>query len=129
MLGNTLVADGSGGLAGYLGSAGGERYALRVRSSDQRLSLEAGPQLQAVLRGHESMDLVWSFAPQAERHYLVKVPCLISAAPDDAGDTGSSHELVKQTLSVSGVGSKGAIKAEPELLEYGTGMCLAISHS
>ena len=72
-----------------------------------------------ILRGHESAELVWSFSPSASRNYLWKIPCLISAV-DETGDGGASHEIVKQVVSISGVGSTGVIKAEPELLEYGT---------
>ena len=71
-----------------------------------------------VLRGMESIDLVWSFSPAAERNYLVKVPCLVSALED--GVNGGGHEIVKQVLTVSGVGSTGAIMAEPAHLDYGT---------
>ena len=40
----------------------------------------------------------------------------------DSGDGGASHEIVKQTLTVSGVASTGEIKTESELLEYGTAL-------
>ena len=72
-----------------------------------------------ILRGHETLEVTWNFAPGAERNYLLKVPCLVSAV-DEHGDGGASHEVVKQMLTVSAVGSKGVIKAEPEHVEFGT---------
>ena len=71
-----------------------------------------------VLRGRESIELAWTFAPKAAQDYLVKVPCLVSAIDD--GADGAGHEIVRQTLTVSGVGSTGLIQAEPLDLAYGT---------
>ena len=79
--------------------------------------LAVSPQ-NGVLRGHEVMECEWTFSPQAERQYLIKVPCLVSAV-DDSPD-GAVHELVKQTLTISGVGDSGEIRAEPEHLSFDT---------
>lgn len=70
-----------------------------------------------VLQGHESVDAVWTFAPTSPTQHLLKVPCLVSAL-DDAGG-GASHDIVRQLLTVSGAGSSGNIRAEPEMLHFG----------
>ena len=71
-----------------------------------------------VLRGRESIELDWRFAPNADRTYLAKVPCLVS--PLDDGVDGGNHEIVKQILHVSGVGSSGVIQADPPVVDFKT---------
>ena len=72
-----------------------------------------------VLRGHEELEVAWHFSPQAERQYLVKVPILISALDISECASRAAHEVTKQTLAISGVGSTGQINCEPRLLDYG----------
>jgi len=71
-----------------------------------------------VLRGRESIELDWSFAPSTARNFLIKVPCLVSPLED--GVDGGGHEIIKQTVTVSGIGSAGVVMAEPLLLEFTT---------
>ena len=82
---------------------------------DKYASLLAVSQPYGVLKGKETIELEWAFSPTAERNYLIKVPCRVSALEE-----GSQESLVRQTLTVSGVGSTGAIQADPVHLQYGT---------
>lgn len=73
-----------------------------------------------VLRGHEEGTINWLFAPDEERQYLVKVPVLISAVDVSDMAPASAHEVSRQLLAISGVGSTGQIVAEPQLVDFGT---------
>ncbi|KAL3908546.1 MAG: hypothetical protein SGPRY_009753, partial [Prymnesium sp.] len=73
-----------------------------------------------MLRGLEETTLRWYFSPDEERQYLFKVPVLLSAVDVSETAAASAHEVSKQTLTISGVGSSGEIVAEPKLLDFGT---------
>ncbi|KAI8822927.1 uncharacterized protein EV422DRAFT_585444 [Fimicolochytrium jonesii] len=83
-------------------------------------NLVAVQPVSGTLLPNESMEFECSFAPNAVRNWVMKLPCYFCHEPDESSD-GRPQDMTKRrsTLTVIGQGINGSMEASPDVLDLG----------